>query len=419
MQSSSQLESSCFSSVEKKSTSQRNMASSPAPRNTTLSDAIITMMAVVKHSKLFDRNLIVLDAECVHSSSEQHNRRGQHCRLHVFAKQHDADMIERLYQDLQLTPKGRPTSWIKAPSSVRHRDKKQKIASSNPHNDDDHDVVEEATVFILFTTTAEKVERNRKGMKIIEVSEILGIYDAEMDEEDADILFRPPEEAILQKKIDRHVVFADWLLETYGKETLSKGTGVLDVAGGNGSLSQALVERGVPSTLVDPHPRYSKILKKMSNGGAQIHDDDKEDANLQPKLPFGVIAFPLVGDGSDLMERSEDIGHTIRNCSAIVGMHPDQATEPCVDLAIRLQVPFAVLPCCVMPTLFPFRMQKRFRQPVRSYSAFCQYLLDKKDDIDASLSSAEDQPRATWRFDSVNLPFVGRNKVIYSIIEKE
>ena len=39
-------------------------------------------------------------------------------------------------------------------------------------------------------------------------------------------------------------------------------------------------------------------------------------------------------------------------------MHPDQATEPIVDLALRLGVPFAVVPCCVYPGLFPFRVQK-------------------------------------------------------------
>jgi len=138
-------------------------------------------------------------------------------------------------------------------------------------------------------------------------------------------------------------------------------------------------------------------------------------------------------------------------------MHADQATEPCVDLALRNGVPFAVLPCCVMPTLFPLRRQRRNGQPVRSYrsapvslslsllhakvillvgtwigaalkkdkltclprccavvcppplphlalvrhSAFCDFLLDKAPEGEAFASAA--------------LPFVGKNRVIFRL----
>ena len=30
-------------------------------------------------------------------------------------------------------------------------------------------------------------------------------------------------------------------------------------------------------------------------------------------------------------------------------MHPDEATEPIVDLAIQHSKPFAIVPCCVFP----------------------------------------------------------------------
>eukprot|EP00536_Pseudo-nitzschia_multiseries_P005312 jgi/Psemu1/323836/estExt_fgenesh1_pg.C_990005 len=36
----------------------------------------------------------------------------------------------------------------------------------------------------------------------------------------------------------------------------------------------------------------------------------------------------------------------------IVGFHPDQATEPCVDLARVLSIPFCIVPCCVFPSEF-------------------------------------------------------------------
>ena len=82
----------------------------------------------------------------------------------------------------------------------------------------------------------------------------------------------------------------------------------------------------------------------------------------------------------------------------IMGFHPDQATEPCIDLARVLGIPYCVVPCCVFPSEFPDR---RVRQapssqhpakggdhgnehpvdreeermvPVRSYHQFLDYL---------------------------------------------
>ena len=37
----------------------------------------------------------------------------------------------------------------------------------------------------------------------------------------------------------------------------------------------------------------------------------------------------------------------VRNCSIVVGMHPDQAAEHIVDFALAMGKPFAVIPCCV------------------------------------------------------------------------
>ena len=39
-----------------------------------------------------------------------------------------------------------------------------------------------------------------------------------------------------------------------------------------------------------------------------------------------------------------------REASIVVGMHPDQATEPIVRAALRAGKPFAVVPCCVFKT---------------------------------------------------------------------
>jgi hypothetical protein len=53
--------------------------------------------------------------------------------------------------------------------------------------------------------------------------------------------------------VDQSSAFADWLLAACGgREVLSAGIGVLDVAGGHGGLARALARRGVGCVVVDP-----------------------------------------------------------------------------------------------------------------------------------------------------------------------
>ena len=78
----------------------------------------------------------------------------------------------------------------------------------------------------------------------------------------------------------------------------------------------------------------------------------------------------------------------------VVGFHPDQATEPCIDLARVLGVPYCVVPCCVFPSEFPNRRLRvehpenghddtdNHRKephfvPVRTYGQFLDYLRTK------------------------------------------
>lgn len=192
----------------------------------------------------------------------------------------------------------------------------------------------------------------------------------------------------LYDRKERHVVFAKWLIEKFGTEMLSSGSGVLDVAGGKGELCQALLNLGVSNaTLLDPNPRC--------------------DENA---VSFAVIARPLLGDASDLTN-GEDvrIRERISTCSLIAGMHPDGATEAVIRTSLRLGVPFAILPCCFSQKLFPNKSvsenvpvhnsTKVKVNPYQSYSVFCQHLMN--------------MAPVGMRFEVENLPFQGRNKMIY------
>ena len=91
------------------------------------------------------------------------------------------------------------------------------------------------------------------------------------------------------------------------------------------------------------------------------------------------------------------LGEAIARCDVLVGMHPDQATEPVVDAAIALGKPFAVVPCCVFPELFPDR-RTADGAPVRTYVEFVDYLVAKHPDAKLGY-----------------LPFKGRNRVVYRL----
>ena len=99
-------------------------------------------------------------------------------------------------------------------------------------------------------------------------------------------------------------------------------------------------------------------------------------------------------DQGDEGEQSHTLS-LLSGSSVLVGMHPDEPTEAIVDTAIALGKPFAVVPCCVFPRLFPHR-QLRTGQGVNTYSGFLQYISEKHHAIQIAC-----------------LPFEGRNKVLF------
>jgi hypothetical protein len=95
---------------------------------------------------------------------------------------------------------------------------------------------------------------------------------------------------------------------------------------------------------------------------------------------------------------TSELSSVIKECDLLMGMHADSATECIVDVALRHNKPFVVVPCCVFPNLFRKRyLSKDGNQvPVRSYEQFCEYLLEKDS-----------------RFKMTELPFEGRNIAIW------
>lgn len=53
----------------------------------------------------------------------------------------------------------------------------------------------------------------------------------------------------------------------------------------------------------------------------------------------------------------------------VVGMHPDGATDEAIAYAIERRCPFAIVPCCVQPSAYPFAGP-------RDYTVWLAHLVD-------------------------------------------
>ncbi|CAK4206323.1 unnamed protein product [Aphanomyces euteiches] len=179
-------------------------------------------------------------------------------------------------------------------------------------------------------------------------------------------------------KSARARIFCDWILETFNPDHLRNGSGIVDVAGGRGDICFELwTKRGIPTTLVEPRPR------KPRKEHFKYQDD--EGRGLAPQIEAIL---------DDALARSPQV---FGECSLVVGMHPDEATEAIVDAALALNKPFAVVPCCVMSRLFPNRTLAD-GTPVATYDVFVRYLQAKDPAIQSTF-----------------LPFAGKNQVLFKL----
>eukprot|EP00798_Chlamydomonas_sp_ICE-L_P016064 gene16064-22202_t len=210
----------------------------------------------------------------------------------------------------------------------------------------------------------------------------------------------------------RAIVLAAWIVETFGKDFLNSGSGVVDVAGGQGALTYELqAVHGVRCTLVEPRPfklnRFQvKQMKKRADEAAAARAGDMAQHQVEPgSLDTALVEeeFQLLLFGNDSgydeveqgeqpensaanggskgassrVSRPEDafsqvMDHfepklweeggphfeLLRSCSMVVGLHPDQATEPILKFALEFKKSFVIAPCCVFPRLFPHRRIK-------------------------------------------------------------
>ena len=241
----------------------------------------------------------------------------------------------------------------------------------------------------------------------------------------------------------------------------------LDIAGGKGHLSLELIlqqysnglhssaKKRIPShvskcTIIDP------VVRK---GDAKMRQSKLQKARYNLQCRSGVTmpsenGYSTQTDSANYIEKEEFTGqeishHTITHlascftadtfqtlqkglidsCSSeanpseesyeptliLLGLHPDQCTEDIVDAALKHNLQFAIVPCCVYPDLFPTRQywvegdcaiedgncKTGNLLPVRTHGDFLKYLMQKDEKIQMT-----------------TLPFEGKNVVLYKVASK-
>ncbi|KAF8985743.1 hypothetical protein BGZ46_002122 [Entomortierella lignicola] len=242
----------------------------------------------------------------------------------------------------------------------------------------------------------------------------------------------------------RAFIFCRWLVEKFGKDHLNSGSGILDVAGGKGEISLFLTHMyGIRSTVVEPNIRKDKpyrrrnlmdVIKRqldieaggdgqffrkskspsaegsssdsindmdvgvgLNQASCQDPDAIKEHRKLKKfqQSQFDVPRLCALLDDRFAVEHSS----VLQSASILIGMHPDQATEPIVDMALKHGKPFAVVPCCVFAHENPQRRLLNGGE-VNTTLEFVQYLMEKASSYDMCVSKEF-------------LPFDGMNIVVF------
>ena len=109
--------------------------------------------------------------------------------------------------------------------------------------------------------------------------------------------------------------------------------------------------------------RHARLLASRAANGAAIDDEWSLASPLARQLRREWSTFAPEKSAAHVkalfderLMSDESTAALIRDCSALVGLHPDQATGAIVDCGLVMGKPWAVVPCCVFPSRYPNRL---------------------------------------------------------------
>ena len=104
-----------------------------------------------------------------------------------------------------------------------------------------------------------------------------------------------------------------------------------------------------------------------------ISDNDSDDHSTDNKEAQDRNSSNYDDTNNDDLSDVQGDALLRRQTSALVALHPDEATGEIVQQAVKHRIPFVVVPCCVFARLFPER-QTNNGQSVSSYESLLEYL---------------------------------------------
>ena len=126
-----------------------------------------------------------------------------------------------------------------------------------------------------------------------------------------------------------------------------------------------------------PASMFSKDVKEVDrwDNTRQTMQDDRDGEQVSAQQVEGnsdgsgeVAATGQQPPSRELMPTlmPSAVAQVLQDCSVVLGLHPDGATDAIVEFALQHSKPFAVLPCCVYRKTFTHRRLPN-GEPVRNY----------------------------------------------------
>jgi hypothetical protein len=129
---------------------------------------------------------------------------------------------------------------------------------------------------------------------------------------------------------------------------------------------------------------------KNDNNGNARNDfavDEREEGEEQTNASDNDVSLAR--------NQSNDSAVLRRSVSALVALHPDEATGEIVEQAVKHRIPFVVVPCCIFARLFPHRTTKA-GGAVSSYEDLLDFLQEQDPSIQRTKMSFGGKNIALW-----------------------
>jgi len=154
------------------------------------------------------------------------------------------------------------------------------------------------------------------------------------------------------------------------------------------------------------HPDEENIPVLVATAAApknDIENNNDEGVNNQSlEQTHSSGCFPVARNTRDDCSTTKDTEQqTIsdnalrRQASALVALHPDEATGEIVQQAVKHRIPFVVVPCCVFSRLFPGR-KTRDGKPVNDYEDLLDFLQEQDPSIQRTKLAFGGKNIALW-----------------------